>query len=93
VTELNDERQHERARAGTHHHGAIRGAQGLKRNIRLQRIGEIIDKFEALLRGYVPGVLPWVESMEVSATWDYRQFEQHRRSTLPSTTTEDTVNP
>jgi hypothetical protein len=59
--------------------------QGLKRNIRLQRINEVIDKFEALLRGYVPGVFPWAESMEVSATWDYRQFETHRQSALPST--------
>lgn len=64
--------------------------QGLKRNIRLQRVSGIIDKFEALLRGYVPGVFPWAESMEISATWDYRQFEQHRRSTLPSTTDNET---
>ena len=59
--------------------------EGLRRDIRGQRLEQAVARITGAVQGLVPAVFPWADRVVVRTAWDYRWWEDTETISMPPT--------
>jgi len=65
--------------------------EGLKANIRMQRVYAAVDHIDGLIRGAASHVFPWANMIETAVTYDYRWLDRRSGKVGLPPTSENTL--